>query len=47
MDVGRDHGWVFEVPASVRGRVNSVPLVALGRVNHEAATARPHFANAE
>lgn len=35
--VGRDHGWVFEVPARARGLVAPVPLTAMGRFNHEAA----------
>lgn len=36
-----DHGWVFEVPASVRGLVAPVPLKAMGRFNHEAAAVDP------
>jgi hypothetical protein len=39
--VGRDHGWVFEVPASARGLVDPVPLKAMGRFNHEAAAVDP------
>jgi uncharacterized protein len=39
--VGRDHGWVFEVPAKLRGLANPVPLTALGRFNHEAAAVDP------
>lgn len=39
--VARDHGWVFEVPATVRGLVDPVPLTALGRFNHEAAAVDP------
>jgi hypothetical protein len=39
--VGRDHGWVFEVPARARGPVDPVPLTALGRFNHEAAAVDP------
>ncbi|MBU7588465.1 MAG: DUF839 domain-containing protein [Sphingopyxis terrae] len=39
--VGRDHGWVFEVPASTRGLTDPVPLTALGRFNHEAAAIDP------
>ncbi len=35
--VGRDHGWVFEVPANAAGMVDPVPLTAMGRFNHEAA----------
>ena len=37
----RDHGWVFEVPAAHRGIANPVPLTAMGRFNHEAATVDP------
>jgi secreted PhoX family phosphatase len=37
----RNHGWVFEVPASARGLVDPVPLTALGRFNHEAAAVDP------
>lgn len=39
--VGRDHGWVFEVPAAASGPVEPVPLTALGRFNHEAACVDP------
>ena len=39
--VGRDHGFVFEVPARARGLVEPVPLRALGRFNHEAAAVDP------
>lgn len=39
--VGRDHGWVFEVPARARGAVDPVPLTGLGRFNHEAAAVDP------
>jgi secreted PhoX family phosphatase len=39
--LGRDHGWVFEVPASARGLADPVPLTALGRFNHEAAAVDP------
>jgi uncharacterized protein len=39
--VGRDHGWVFEVPATADGPVEAVPLTALGRFNHEAAAVDP------
>lgn len=39
--VKRDHGWVFEVPASSRGLVPAQPLTALGRFNHEAAAVDP------
>jgi uncharacterized protein len=39
--VRRDHGWVFEVPAAHRGLADPVPLIALGRRNHEAACVDP------
>lgn len=39
--VSQDHGWVFEVPAAARGRVDPVPLRAMGRFNHEAAAVDP------
>jgi secreted PhoX family phosphatase len=39
--LGKDHGWVFEVPARARAPVEPVPLTALGRFNHEAATVDP------
>lgn len=38
---GRDHGWVFEVPAAAGGLVDPVPLTAMGRFNHEAAAVDP------
>lgn len=37
----RNHGWVFEVPASAPGLVDAVPLTAMGRFNHEAAAVDP------
>lgn len=37
----RNHGWVFEVPASAPGLVDPVPLTAMGRFNHEAAVVDP------
>jgi secreted PhoX family phosphatase len=39
--VGKDHGWVFEVPADAPGLVEAEPLVAMGRFNHEAAAVDP------
>jgi uncharacterized protein len=39
--VGKDHGWIFEVPASATGMVDPVPLKAMGRFNHEAAAVDP------
>jgi secreted PhoX family phosphatase len=38
----RDHGYVFEVPASAEiGAADPVPLLALGRFNHEAVAVDP------
>lgn len=39
--LGQDHGWVFEVPADLKGRASPVPLKGLGRFNHEAAAVDP------
>jgi secreted PhoX family phosphatase len=39
--VGKDHGWVFEVPAAAEGLVEPVPLKAMGRFYHEAAAVEP------
>jgi uncharacterized protein len=39
--VGKDHGYVFEVPSAHKGLVNPVPLKAMGRFNHEAAAVDP------
>jgi uncharacterized protein len=39
--LGKDHGWVFEVPATATGPVDPVPLKAMGRFNHEAACVDP------
>ncbi len=39
--LGRDHGWVFEVPAAQAGITSPVPLTAMGRFNHEAAAVDP------
>jgi secreted PhoX family phosphatase len=39
--VGKDHGYIFEVPATHRGLVDPVPLKAMGRFNHEAACIDP------
>ena len=40
-DVGKDHGWVFEVPAAQQGLADPRPLTAMGRFNHEAAAVDP------
>lgn len=39
--LNKDHGWVFEVPATAPGLVDPVPLKAMGRFNHEAACVDP------
>jgi len=39
--LGKDHGWVFEVPARQRGLTDPVPLKAMGRFEHEAAAVDP------
>ncbi|WP_234028101.1 alkaline phosphatase PhoX [Qipengyuania aquimaris] len=39
--LGRDHGWIFEIPADAEGQVDPVPLKAMGRFNHEAACVDP------
>src|SRR5690606_28544980 len=39
--INKDHGWVFEVPATAEGLVDPVPLKAMGRFNHEAACVDP------
>lgn len=40
-NVGKDHGYVFEVPSRAKGLVEAVPLKALGRFRHEAACVDP------
>jgi uncharacterized protein len=39
--VGKDHGYVFEVPSAHKGLVTPAPLIAMGRFNHEAACVDP------
>lgn len=39
--LNKDHGWVFEVPATAPGLVDPVPLTAMGRFNHEAVCIDP------
>ncbi|HEX8569661.1 MAG TPA: alkaline phosphatase PhoX [Caulobacteraceae bacterium] len=38
---GKDHGWVFEVPATPGRLSEAVPLKAMGRFLHEAAAVDP------
>ena len=40
-DAQRPHGFVFEVPSSADGLVEPVPLTAMGRFAHEAASVDP------
>jgi secreted PhoX family phosphatase len=40
-DVMREHGYVFEVPATATGLVDPVPLKAMGRFDHEAVCIDP------
>ena len=37
----KDHGYVFEVPASAQSPVEAVPLKDMGRFNHEAVAVDP------
>lgn len=39
--IGKDHGYVFEVPANITSMVKANPIVAMGRFNHEAACVDP------
>lgn len=39
--VGKDHGYVFEVPSAAKGLISAVPLKAMGRFKHEAACIDP------
>ena len=39
--LAKNHGWVFEVPAGAGRQVEAVPLTAMGRFNHEAASVDP------
>ena len=39
--VGKDHGYVFEVPSAQKGLADPLPLKAMGRFNHEAACVDP------
>ncbi|RZJ40971.1 MAG: DUF839 domain-containing protein, partial [Brevundimonas sp.] len=41
VDVKREHGYVFEVPATATGLVDPVPLKAMGRFDHEAVCIDP------
>ncbi|WP_334031674.1 alkaline phosphatase PhoX [Alteromonas sp. P256] len=39
--VSKDHGYIFEVPASATSMTQPKPLKAMGRFNHEAASVDP------
>lgn len=39
--VNKDHGYIFEVPASADSLIEAKPLKAMGRFNHEAACVDP------
>lgn len=40
-NISKDHGYIFEVPATADGLVEPKPLKAMGRFNHEAAAVDP------
>jgi len=39
--IGKNHGYVFEVPSQAKGLVEAQPIKAMGRFNHEAACVDP------
>jgi secreted PhoX family phosphatase len=41
-EIGREHGYVFEVPANTTSLVKAKPILEMGRFNHEAAAVDPH-----
>lgn len=41
VNVSREHGYVFEVPANATGLVDPAPLKAMGRFDHEAVCIDP------
>jgi len=41
LEIGKDHGYVFEVPSGAKGLVDPNPLKAMGRFKHEAACIDP------
>jgi secreted PhoX family phosphatase len=41
-DAEKSHGWVFEVPADLRGLADPVPITGMGRFKHEATATDPH-----
>lgn len=42
INIEKDHGYVFEVPASSKGLVRPVPIKSMGRFNHEAVAVDPN-----
>jgi hypothetical protein len=40
-DAEKSHGWVFEVPADLRGLADAVPITGMGRFKHEATATDP------
>jgi secreted PhoX family phosphatase len=40
-ELSKDHGYIFEVPATATSVVEAKPLKAMGRFNHEAAAVDP------
>lgn len=41
LEAGKDHGWVFEVPADLREVVEPQPITGMGRFRHEATATDP------
>lgn len=39
--IQKEHGYIFEVPATATGLIDAKPLKAMGRFNHEAAAVDP------
>ncbi len=39
--LSKDHGYVFEIPANATSMVKAIPIIAMGRFNHEAACVDP------
>ncbi len=41
LEIGKDHGYAFEVPSAGKGLADPIPLKAMGRFRHEAACIDP------
>lgn len=39
--IQKEHGYIFEIPATASGLIDAKPLKAMGRFNHEAAAVDP------